>query len=51
MLILCVFQISDLIPLGKKIQLMAGVLFTKQRKECKNPILNPDEFLKVQNHH
>ena len=35
---------SGLIPLGKKIQLMAGVLFTKQRKECKDPILDPDEF-------
>lgn len=35
---------SDLIPLSEKIQLMAGVLFTKQRKECKDPILDPDEF-------
>ena len=31
-------------PLNKKIKLMAGVLYTKQRVNNEKPILEPDEF-------
>ncbi|RIB23520.1 hypothetical protein C2G38_2171016 [Gigaspora rosea] len=37
----------ELIPLNKKIKLMAGVLYTRQRVYNERPILNPDKFKKM----
>lgn len=37
----------ELIPLSKKIRLMAGVLYTRQRVYKETPILDPEEFKKM----
>ncbi|RIB18484.1 hypothetical protein C2G38_2184463, partial [Gigaspora rosea] len=37
----------ELIPLSKKIKLMAGVLYTRQHVYNEKPIFNPDEFKKI----
>jgi hypothetical protein len=34
----------ELVPLNKKIKLMAGVLYTRQRSLKEKPILDPDKF-------
>jgi len=38
------YFISEMIPLSRKIKLMAGILYIRQRINKESPILEPDEF-------
>ncbi|RIB05838.1 hypothetical protein C2G38_2047276 [Gigaspora rosea] len=40
-------KFQKLVPLSKKIKLMAGVLYTRQRVYSEKPALDPDEFNKM----